>query len=235
MEKLIIDEHELIPFKSGLEAELFLYKKDNKILIVKKYPNNTNMKDIINKALLLEKYDIKNITNPKYIGVINNKENSIIMDYKENYLEANLMKKLFDLEEKILLLKKLYEILEEFYKNGLVYLDLNPKNILIKETELCLCDTLNFKESDIFDKSRFTLFAIYFLNKEINYTNNLKNDVIPYLELVINDFFNKQNTLNLIGVTDNPECMNIAYKLIKGDIVEENILDYLNLECLKQK
>lgn len=58
---------------------------------------------------------------------------------------------------------------------------------------------------------------------------------MPYLELAMGDFFNKQNTLNLIGVTDNPECMNIAYKLIKGDIVEENILDYLNLECLKQK
>lgn len=235
MKKINIDTSKLISFKTGLEAELFLYKYNNEMLIVKKYPKNANLNDIINKALELERYDIENITTPRYIGLINGNENCIIMNYKKNYLESNSIKTIFTLEEKIEHLRKLYKILEDFYNNGIIYLDLNPKNILINEEELCLCDVLNFKKSNNFDKSRFNLFAIYYLNNKIKYSGNLKNDVILYLEEAINDFFNNKNEVNLIGVTDNLECINIAYKLIKEEPVYDNILNYLEIETKKIK
>lgn len=235
MEKLIIDENKLKPFKSGLEAELFLYEYNNETLIVKKYPNNADLNTIIDKALELGKYNIENITTPKYIGIINDSENCIIMDYKENYIESNNIKTIFTLEEKIEHLRKLYKILKDFYKNGIIYLDLNPKNILINEEEICLCDVLNFKKGDDFDESRFNLFAIYYLNNRIKYSNNLKRDVIPYLEEAINDFFNKKNEVKLIGVTDNLECIDIAYKLIKEEQIYDNILNHLEVENMKIK
>lgn len=232
-------------YHSGSESNI--YQKDN--LLITRY--NELCENTLKKIAYFNKFNLYFTTYPIALLKVEKKYSGYVMEIKDNFITIDNYKNL-PIEQKYQLLVKLKYYLIELHKLGFIYGDLNPKNIISDGKNIYLTDIVNSK----YDKNDFTtysknmikykrkigkidynidnymlnLFTIYFLN-DIEYDNILDNIINS-----IDDYFNNKEPNEIIGVTDNFRCLNIASKMYnphKG--INELLIDNIDIKKYNEK
>lgn len=228
---------------SGFESTIYI--KDN-IAIKKYYAIDSNKME---KIKLLNKLNLPFLTNPEKLIEIDGKIDSFSMQFKRGYYPIGNSRDL-PVTKKIELLKQLLNIINELHKNNIIYGDLNPKNIICNGDTVYLTDVVNIKigkypfdeisstmknyfnrggTEESLDYYMFNLLTLYFLN-EIEY-----QDLLSTIETTLIDHFNNNNDKNIIGLTDNLDCMNIGYQMLNPTQQIDLLIDYIDPEIYKNK
>lgn len=228
-------------------AEAILYYKDN--VVLKKYDDIDQ--NAIDKIKIFNFLNLDNATNPKELVSIDNNTIAFTMDFKRGYYPISNAKFL-SIAKRFDLLNKIKNILINFHKHNVIYGDLSIGNIITNDEDVYLCDIVNamvdrhkFNSSshamrnyeeqngkyDIYlDNYMLNILTIYLLN-DIEY-----DDVLETIELTLINQFNNIYTNEIIGLTDNLECMNIGYNMLNPkNGVDDLLINHIDIEKYKEK
>ena len=249
MEYIDIDSKDFdnnsILFNNGYESKIYIYKNNNKELLIKKFYDELN----VDKIEKVSRVKSDTLILPKKLVRINNDVVGYTMNYKKNFYPINVMKKIMDDETKYNVLLKLKEEFINLRKQNCIYGDLNLNNVITDGTKIYLCDSLNIKIDNYnFDEISSTMNE-YKINKEtlegidcymlnlltIYLFNDIEYDeIINIISLTLSNMFNNNMFIDYIGINNNQECMSICYEMISDDICSKFLVDYIKLEKQKQ-
>lgn len=230
------------------ELEINIYNKDN----FKIYKYDVLDEDTLKKIVYLNKLNLNFTTNPTHILKVNNKYLGYVVERKHNFTSIEEIKEELSFKERYNLLLKIRYYLDELHKLGIIYGNINPRNIITNGNDIYFTDIVNSK----FDRYDFTIYSnemkeyqtkkgkmdynldnfmfnlltIYFLN-DMEYDNILKNIVN-----CIEDYFNNKESNEIIGVTDNFRCINITSKMYNpSDGIDELLIDNIDIKKYNEK
>lgn len=221
----------------GIEGILYFYPDEkDRVIKVFKESSNKSLQNKLEKIKLLNELKPENITVPEKLVYVD----GVFQGYSMKYYKK--AKTFFDLSttplgrrKKIMLLKKTKQIIMSLHNQGINIIDFNPRNFMILENDVILCDSDNWKvqnfSSDIMDINTkfFIAHGINTSDKIDTYGFNLmtvsvlKNIIFPYVTFYIKGhrvFFNKKAEAiaqNLFYLNDTNNNEFIIDYLIKDE------------------
>lgn len=224
----------------GFESRIFVYGDDELLKIY--YDIDIFDKKYKDKIELFSTLAIPYTAYPEKLVRLDGRNIGYLMKKLKGFTLDNA-RIIFSEKQKIHILNKLNNLLEQLHKLGITIGDLNPGNIITDGNNVYILDivgaktekydfsekssTMNYyiqrnnNSSKNIDNFMLNLLTVYMLNEELTY-----NEIIPLLENIVLNYFTSENAKNISikGVTDNLECLNVVFDMFSEEATNEHLL-----------
>lgn len=201
----------------GKESKIYKFK-DDKLLKLFKMDEGIDTQNKLNKLLILSQLDIKENIFRDLVFV-----DDVLRGYTVDDLTKKGYKPTFCLEQKrkerLEILKKTLERLEEFHELGIIYGDITESNILYNGSNIIFCDMCNVNIGGYtFDMPN--MYQRYYLNTINKIDSSLDNFMFNmhfiayYLQEYYVYVYAFLNSTQLKGRLANDECKKIVHDIL---------------------